>query len=660
MDFQAETKSLLDIVTHSLYTDKEVFVRELISNSSDALEKVRHVQAMGQEIVDPVTPLEIRIWSDDVRNTITIQDTGIGMTEEEVINNLGTIARSGSKAFLEKIRAGGDQAASNIIGQFGVGFYSVFMVADRVTVFTRSATPDSKGLCWTSDGSGSYEIGWADNVARGTKVIIHLKDSEKEFAAQVSLDRVVKKFSNFVGYPILLDGKRLNTVQALWMRNKNEITDSEYADFYRFIANAFDTPLLRLHFATDSPLSIRSILFVPEGNMEKIGMGRMEAGVNLYCRRVLIQHKCKSLLPDWLRFVRGVVDSEDIPLNISRENMQDSSLIRKINSVLTKRLLKEFAETADKRPDEYRTFWNEFAIFIKEGICTDSTYTKELSKLLRFESSKTEEGENVGLEAYVSRMKADQKHIYFLVAPNRVQAEASPYMDPFLHHDIEVIFLLQTVDEVTISNLRDYNGKMLLSIDSPEVHLPKLSDDAGLGLSSDESQALIQWLKEVLKGEVRDIKVATRHMSVPAIVTGQESQTARRMASMLGMSSNQTRDYTAHKVTLEINPRSPIIARLAAVKDIDNSLASTVAAQVLDNALMAANLLDDTGSMLHRIDTLLSRLLGADTEPAKQLEEAEETVAQASPAQDAKTDSIAAGGGGGGGSESGAGEKKAE
>src|SRR5580698_3018261 len=366
--FQAEIQQLLNIVIHSLYTDKEIFIRELISNAADACEKLRFNQSSGKAIQQPeVAP-------------------GIGMTHGELVENLGTIAHSGTKAFLKQI-AGDKKPDIGLIGQFGVGFYSAFMVAKKVTVWSRSFAPEEQGWEWVSEGMGGYEISPAADLPRGTKITLELKDDAKDFDKESTVERIIHRYSSFVPFSIELNGKLLNTVQAIWARNKNEIKEEEYNEFYTYIGHDHDKPLFRLHFTADAPLAIQALLFVPGRNFETMGMGRMDSEVNLYCRKVLIQAKAKGLFPDWLRFLKGVVDSEDLPLNISRESMQDSSLLQKLNKVLTGRFLKFLDEQSEKEAEAYEKFYTEYQRFLKEGVVTDFTHKEALGKLLRYESS---------------------------------------------------------------------------------------------------------------------------------------------------------------------------------------------------------------------------------------------------------------------------------
>ncbi|HSR37016.1 MAG TPA: molecular chaperone HtpG, partial [Desulfurivibrionaceae bacterium] len=402
-EFQAEVKKMLDIVIHSLYTEKEIFLRELISNSADALEKFRHQQLLEQDVFDSHVPLEISIDCDEKSHTITITDTGIGMDRGELEANLGTIAHSGSKTFFSKLSES-DQKNVHLIGQFGVGFYAAFMVANTVRVKSRSFRQDDMGHEWVSDGAGTYTISMCPGIRRGTSITLELKEDAHHYANESTLTRIIKQYSSFVPFPIKVKGEAVNTVQALWTRSKSEITDKEYTEFYKYVANAFDEPLTKLHFTADAPLAIKALLFVPQENVESLGFGRMEPGVNLYCQRVLIEQHAKAILPEWLRFVKGVIDSEDLPLNISRQALQDNALVMKINKVVTSRFLKFLDELSRSEPEQYTTFWKTFGVFLKEGAISDFGHRAEVAKLLRFESSTTEAGAFTSLKEYVERM----------------------------------------------------------------------------------------------------------------------------------------------------------------------------------------------------------------------------------------------------------------
>ncbi|HEY8994814.1 MAG TPA: molecular chaperone HtpG [Lacunisphaera sp.] len=602
-EFQAEIKQLLDIVIHSLYTEKEIFVRELVSNASDALEKLRHLQLTEKEIHDADTPLEITITTDETAKTITIQDSGLGMTRAELIENLGTIAHSGSKQFLKALGEGGAKN-SNLIGQFGVGFYSAFMVAKSVKVYSHSWRTSEPGHVWTSDGSGSYEVEEAPDLRRGSKIVVELKDDCDEFAKDWRIKDILTRYSAFVGFPITLNGKKLETVQALWLRNKSEIKDEEYTEFYKFQSHAHDDPRYRLHFSADAPLSINALVFVPQENTEKLGFARLEPSVALYCRKVLIDAAPKNLLPEWLRFMKGVIDSEDLPLNISRETMQDKALLDKLGKVITKRFLKMLEEEAAQRADAYNEFYKEFGIFLKEGAALDFTHKEQLVKLLRFESSLTEPGKTTSLADYVSRMKDEQKEIYYLVALNRSAIESGPYLEGFKARNIEVLFCHEPVDEYVFNNVREFEGKKFLAADHADV---KLADapQQGEALTEDQVKELAAWLKETLGQQVAEVKSSDRLVGSPALATNADKFMTAQMRRMMKAMKKDEAANEPVKVNLEINPRHAVIKKLSALRGTDADKAELVAEQLLDNALIAAGLMEDPSRMIARLNKLL-------------------------------------------------------
>ena len=615
-EFQAEVKQVLDIVVHSLYTDKEIFVRELVSNASDATEKLRHTQITEKDIFDADLDLEIQVSADEEAGTITIKDFGIGMTHDELIENLGTIAHSGSKAFLNALKEGGERN-DNLIGQFGVGFYSVFMVADSVKVYTRSWQADGQSLCWSSDGSGSYEIEETDDERRGTRIVISLKEEYKDFAKKDRIEEIIKKYSAFVQFPVKVDGEALNTIGAIWLKNKNDITEEEYKEFYKFQAKAFDDPRFWLHFAADAPLEINALLFAPTENMEGFGFGRMEPGVALYCRKVLIDNEPKNLLPDWLRFVRGVVDSADLPLNISRESMQDSSLIQKLNKVITKRFLKTLEEKAKKEPAVYDDFWQSFGLFLKEGVTTDFTHRDQLLKLLRYESSYTEEGSTSSLADYLSRAPEGQKEIYYLSGASRQAIETGPYFEAFKARNIEVLYLYEPIDEFVMNHARAFDEKNFVSADSDGIDLdaiaPETDTDKEEALSADATEGLCTFIKNKLVDNVSEVSASERLVGSPAmIINGDKMMTAQMRKMMKAMQQQQGGDAAAMggepPVKLQINPRHPLVKNLAALHGSDEALASLISEQLLDNARVAAGLLEDPSAMIQRNYKILEQL----------------------------------------------------
>jgi molecular chaperone HtpG len=603
-EFQAEIKQLLDIVIHSLYTEKEIFVRELVSNASDALEKLRHLKLTEKDLADEASELEISLTTDETAKTLTIQDSGTGMTRAELIENLGTIAHSGSKAFLKSLSEAGQKNA-NLIGQFGVGFYSAFMVAKSVKVYARSWRTAEPGHVWTSDGSGSYTVEEAPDQRRGVRIVIELKDDCSDYSKEWKVKEILERYSAFVSFPITLDGKRINTVQAVWLRNKAEVTEEEYTEFYKSQAHAFDEPRLRLHFSADAPLTINALLFVPKENTEKLGFSRTEPSVALYCRKVLIDAQPKDLLPEWLRFLKGVVDSEDLPLNISRETMQDRALIEKLNKVITKRFLKFLEEEAKNRAEAYQDFYAQFGIFLKEGAALDFTHKDQLVKLLRFESSLTEKGKTTSLADYVSRMSAEQKDVYYLIGPNRDAIEHGPYLEGLKARNLEVLFCYEPVDEYVMNNVREFDGKKLQAADRGDLKLSDLPKPPGEEtLTEEQTKALTEWLKTTLADRVEEVKASDRLVDSPALATNADAFMSPQMRRMMRAMNREGADAPL-KVNLEINPRHAVVRRLHALRDSAPDRAALVGEQLLDNALMAAGLLEDPTRMVARLYKLL-------------------------------------------------------
>ncbi len=629
MNFETEVSEMLNIVINSLYTDREIFVRELISNASDALEKARRRQLTEKDgMADADLPLEIKIRVDEEAKTFEIADTGIGMDRNEAIRNLGTIAHSGSREFIKSLGEEGTDV-KDLIGQFGVGFYSSFMVAKKVTVHTRSADSEATPVVWSSAGTGTFDIRETEDFPRGTTITVDLKDDEAHFASADGIKELIKKFSNFVAYPIFVNDEQVNTVQPLWTKNPSEISEEELSEFYKFIANAVDEPMYHYQFNADAPLAIRSILFVPGENMEVFGMGRMEPGVSLYCRRVLIQSEVEELLPDYFRFIRGVVDSEDLPLNISRETMQDSALVAKLKRVLTKRLIKFLAEQSKEDEKKYNDFFAKFGMFIKEGVASDFDHRDELAKLLRYESDKTETGKTTSLPAYIAAMPDDQKAIYYISGPNRDAIEAGPYLEALQERGFEVIYCFEGVDDFVFSNLREFDGKQLISADQSDLKLddePATDSDESKDDESDdksddaekkeetpedrEAGDLASWIKNQLGDNVEEVKVSKRLVKSPAALVNPDEFMTTGMKRV--MQSINKSGAPLGKLVLEINPKHKILTRLNTLRkdDADNALAKQAASLLLTNAQIAAGLLIDPKTMMEQSQKILEAALG--------------------------------------------------
>lgn len=604
----------MDIVACSLYSEKEVFIRELISNASDALEKLRHKLVCEGQVLPE---MEIHLQTDAEKGTITIQDTGIGMTQEELVSNLGTIARSGSKAFLEALQNQAE-TSSKIIGQFGVGFYSAFMVADKVEVYSRSAAPESPGYQWLSDGSGVFEIAEASGVRPGTKITIHLKADCKDFASESRVQDVVTKYSNFVSFPLYLNGRRINTLQAIWMMDPKDISEFQHEEFYRYIAQAYDKPRFTLHYKTDAPLNIRSIFYVPEMKPSMFDVSReLGSSVALYSRKVLIQTKATDILPKWLRFVRGVVDSEDIPLNLSRELLQESALIRKLRDVLQQRLIKFFIDQSKKDAEKYAKFFEDYGLFMREGIVTtaEQDIKEDIAKLLRYESSALPAGQLTSLSDYASRMQAGTRNIYYLCAPNRHLAEHSPYYEAMKQKHTEVLFCYEQFDELTLLHLREFDKKKLISVETDIVvdHYKEEkfeeTSSAGERLSEKETEELMAWMRNALGSRVTNVKVTFRLDTHPAMVTVLEMGAARHFLRMQQLAKNQEERAQLLQPTLEINPRHTLIKKLSQLRESEPELAQLLVDQIYENAMIAAGLVDDPRAMVGRLNDLLVKAL---------------------------------------------------
>lgn len=629
MGFKTETRQLLDIVACSLYSDKEVFIRELVSNASDALEK-RHLL----EISNPEYSREsddeaslISISCNQNKSRFVIRDTGIGMTKEELTANLGTIAGSGSKAFVRELQSSGQSAAEKIIGQFGVGFYACFMVAKQVKVYTKSCKKDSKGYLWESDGTGTFKISECEGVEKGTKIVLDVKDTELSFCTPQVVERVLKKYSNFVSYEITLNGGKVNTVEALWMKEKNDISNEEHIDFYKFISGSYDSPMLRLHYSIDAPLTVRALLYVPQSHTEKYGGGRMESGINLYSRRVLIQTKAKGVLPEWLRFIKGAVDCESIPLNVSREHTQDGSMMRRLSTILTKRIIRWFEEESKSDRAKYERFIQEYGPFIKEGICTDQIHKMDLAKILRFETTKSDlDYPYVSLNDYRDRMKPNQSHIYYINAPSKEMALQSPYFEQYKEHDLEVLICTEPIDDFVMQHIDTYAKHKLQNIEMFDASLDgyvqhklkelgdKSEAEVKKQLTEVQVKALGDFIAKRLVGRVGIVKSTTRLRDSPAVLVDHESAQMRKIYRMTGQAAGPPPKYN-----LQINPEHQLIRKLYTLSQSDDSekveTAGLLSEQIFDNAVISAGLLEDPRSLVSRLTSIMSRMVHDVDEP---------------------------------------------
>ncbi len=627
IEFQAEIQKVLDILIHSLYTDREIFLRELLSNALDALNRAQFEMLTNRDVLDEGAELAVYLEPDPDNRTLTVRDTGIGMTEEEMIENLGTIARSGAQQFLEVMKAAkeeGQTVSADIIGQFGVGFYSVFMVAEEVTVISRSYQKDAEAAIWQSSGEGTYTVGPADKTDRGTTITIKLKEDAKDFSQTYRLRQIVKTHSDFGSFPIYLkeqqppqddeaQGKeefvQVNQQTALWRKSPQEVEEEKYKSFYQQLTMDFGDPLLRLHTSADAPVQFYALLYIPSKKDYQLFGAKEDYGIKLYSRKILIQENFKELLPKYLRFIEGVVDSEDLPLNVSRETVQSTPLLTKIKNVLVRRISSELSQMAEDDADKYRTFWKEFGGFIKEGIATEQDSHDKFVDLLRFQSSFGKDaGELVSLRQYVERMESDQKEIYYILGDDYEVVSRSPHLEYFKKHDIEVLYMTDPMDSFTLVGLNEYDGKPLKNVDDAGLDLPdeRAPDEKGTEdtIPTDEFKALVKRFKDVLGERVEDVRQSKILTDSPCRLVnpaGAMNTGMQRVQRLLD------KDYQIPKKILEINPHSGLVqgisARLAAKGDDD--LINPLIEQLFENALVEEGIHPNPAEMVPRIQQLM-------------------------------------------------------
>lgn len=611
--FQAEIKQLLHLLSHSLYQHRDIAIRELVSNASDSLNKMRHIALTDSNHRDE-TPLEIVIEPDKEQRVLTIRDNGIGLTHEELIANLGTIAHSGSLEFLNKL-SGDAKADLSLIGQFGVGFYSAFMLADRVEVITRGYR-DEQGWRWESDGTGSYSIEPAENIPRGAQIRLHLKEGLDEFTDPPRVKHIIRKYSTFVPHPIKLNGEQLNEQRPIWVEPKSQLTDEQYHGFYQWLTHHTDEkPLWHLHLASDSPLQFHAILYCPPTNLELLGFGPLEHGLHLCAKRILVQDDCRELVPEYLRFLYGLVDSADLPLNVSRETLQDNSLLRKIRKVLTKRVLDHLADVAQEQPEVYKTFYQQFGPILRTGIGTDFENRDRIAKLLRFQSSQSEDPNAlVSLDEYIERMSEKQTQIYFVTGPDLPAIRRNPNLEIFRKKKLEVLFLTDPIDEFVLSHLHTYEGKRLISIDAADVEFPETAAEE----TTEEEQAqtkskptgferVLDLFRKALGDRVAEVRESKRLIDSPCCLVNPAGTVSAQLQKVLSLTSQ---DFEMSKQILEVNPSNPLIRRLCDLSSNaeHDGFIQECGQQLCANAMLMEGLLPDPQDVVHRVQDFMAEL----------------------------------------------------
>ncbi|KAB7622557.1 molecular chaperone HtpG [Alkalilimnicola sp. S0819] len=610
LEFQTEVQQLLKLMIHSLYSNSEIFLRELVSNASDAADKLRFEALQNEALYEGESELAIRLRVDKEARTLHIRDNGIGMSRDEVVENLGTIAHSGTRRFLEQLS--GDQAKdAQLIGQFGVGFYSAFIVADRVTVLTRKAgLPAEQGVRWESDGQGGFTVENVERSHRGTEVILHLNAEQDEFLEPHRLRHIIRTYSDHIAIPVLLadeEGKEeaANSASALWMRPKNEISDEEYQEFYKHVAHDFEAPLRWVHNKVEGNLSYTSLLYLPRRAPFDLFDRERRHGIKLYVRRVFIMDDTEQLMPGYLRFVRGVVDSDDLPLNVSRELLQHNRVLDKIRGASVKRVLDLLERMADKEPEEYAAFWEGFGRVLKEGPAEDPANRERIAKLLRFASTHSgEPAETVSLDAYIARMKEGQKHIYYVNADGFKAAAHSPHLEVFRKQGIEVLLLSEPVDEWLVAHLHEYQGKSLQSVAKGDLDLDELGEEEKKQAEQQagEFQPLLDKLGEALGERVEAVRLSRRLTESPACLVVSEHDMGLGMQKLFKAAGH---DMPMAKPSLELNPQHALIQRLREPEQVEAF--EDWALLLFEQAQLAeGGALEDPAGFVRRMNSLLS------------------------------------------------------
>lgn len=617
--FQAETQQLLDILIHSLYTEHEIFLRELVSNASDALNRMQFQQLTESDVIDPDAELKIHITWDEDAKTLTVSDTGIGMTTEEMVENLGTIAKSGAKNFLEAIKdAPNKESAQNIIGQFGVGFYSAFMVADKVEVVSRSYRPEAEAMRWSATGGTEYTIEPAEKDTRGTEVILHLnEDSANEFLKAWKLKNVITKHSDYVAFPIYIgdDEDPANKQQAIWRQSPQEVEDEAYKNFYQMLTLDFNEPLHTIHMRADVPMQFYTLLYVPSSAEASPFSPRKEPGLKLYARKVLIDEYNKDLLPEYLGFIQGVVDSEDLPLNVSRESVRADRIMANLKKTVTDKVIRELKGMAKRQTEEYLKIYTEFGRFIKQGVVMDPTAKEDLLPLLLFNTSHDDDEDMFySLQEYTERMVDGQDEIYYVIADDFQGAKRSPHLDAFRQRGIEVLYFSDPVDSMLPMGLDEFNGYKLRAVDESDIDLKDVGevaeDEQQEAIAEDTFETLVGRVKSVLGGRVSDVRESKSLVGSPARLVTDDASGQRHMYRINRLLD---KDYSLPVKALELNPRHPLLHNVTNLLQGkgDNPIIDVVIEQVFETALLQDGIHPDPAAMADRLTALMQAATGS-------------------------------------------------
>lgn len=608
--FRAETKQLLNILIHSLYTERDIFLRELISNASDAISRINFVLLTNKNILDADVEPKITIKIDKDKKTITISDTGIGMNQEEVIQNLGTIAHSGAKEFLEAAVKSGENDLTNIIGQFGVGFYSAFMVADSIEVLSKSYKENSLPIAWISDGGETYSINESNKETRGTNIILHIKEDAVEYLEEYRIRQIIKRHSDYIPYPIYLNEgeEQVNRQIAIWRQQPQTVKPEEYNDFYNQFTFDFKEPIAHLHLSIDAPIQMYGLLYIPSSAEPNLFSDRKDYGLKLYARKVMIQEFTKDLLPEFLRFIQGVVDSEDIPLNVSRESFQSTKAIAQIKKILSSKVLDYLANMKENEKEKYEIFWKEFGFFVKEGLASTTEYDEQLLSLMKVKTIKNNSSW-LSLDEYVHNMQSDQKKIYYIISEDETSALNSPHLEIFKQQEIDVITFTDPIDPFVMMRINKYKDFDFVNVTSKDLDLPEKKSDETKPIESPLEQSeineLLTFFKTTLADKIKEVRTTEKLVESPARLVDSEGSPSPEIQKAYRYLQ---KEFDAPQKILEINPNHSIIKHLAEIKGI-NPVRELVIEQLYENAMIADGVQPNSSNLIKRVNQIIEAAL---------------------------------------------------